>query len=71
MNLIGYNMSHNVATATESVDAPTHAVQISLLICEQMENADLASGRPPERPLIDWVELDSVRTDFDMLRNGP
>ena len=64
-------MSDNVATVTESVDAPPHAAQLSLLICEQMQIADLAYSRPLGRPPVDWVKLDSVRTDFDMFRNGP
>mgnify|MGYP000368470250 CR=1 FL=1 len=71
MLLLGNKGSHNVATATESVDAPTHTAEISLLICEQMEITDLESGRPPGRAPVNWVELDSLRPDFDMFRNGP
>ena len=41
---LAYKQSDNVATATESVYAPTHTAVISLLICEQMEITDFASG---------------------------
>ena len=71
MCLLADKRSDNVATVTGSVDTPTRAAQISLLICDQMENADSGSRRPHERPPVDWVKLDSVRTDFDMLWNGP
>ena len=54
MLLIGNKRSHNIATATESVYAPTHTTEISLLICEQMEKADSGSrarDRCPPRNL--------------------
>ena len=71
MSLLADKMVDNVATMRVRAATSTHAAEISLLICEQMEIADLESGRPPGRPPVNWVELDSVRTDFDMLRNGP
>ena len=37
-------MSHNVVNTTESVDAPTHTAEISLLICPGIENTDRASA---------------------------
>ena len=71
MDIWGSRRSDNVVHLRVRAATLTHAAEISFLICAQMENADLASGRPPGRPPVNWVELDSVRTDFDMLRNGP
>ena len=64
-------MSDNVAHMRVEAATLTHAAEISLLICEQMENADLESGRPPGRAPVNWVELDSLRQILDMFRNGP
>ena len=61
----------NVATAAESVDAPTHAAEISLLICEQMQKADSGSCRPPGRPPVMWVKRTGYQNAVDMFRNGP
>ena len=68
---IAYKRSDNVATATASVDAPTHAAQISLLICDQMQNAESGSRRPPVRPPVDWVERTRFQNPVDTFRNGP
>ena len=39
--LLGDKKSDNVAIAAESVDAPMYTVEISVLVCEQMENTDI------------------------------
>ena len=33
--------SNNVATATKPIDIHVHTAEISFLVCEQMENADI------------------------------
>ena len=71
MGLIAYRGSDNVATATGSVDVPTRAALISLLICDQMENADSGFRRPPGRPPVDWVERTRFQNPVDTFRNGP
>ena len=71
MCCLGNKGSHNVATVTGSVDAPTHAALISLLICDQLEIAESGSRRPPVRPPVDWVERTRFQNPVDTFRNGP
>ena len=42
---LAYMRAGNVATTTESVDAPANTAEISLLICPGIENTDRSPGR--------------------------
>ena len=48
-----------------------NTAEISFLVCEQMENADIGWHRPSVRPRVIWVKRTGFQNAFDIFRNGP